>query len=139
MKNYSLHEISKVLAGVALADIITMVWLASQNLLPTHFMGLWMSPEMVLPSVIFTLSLFIVFVHYGWHIGKIPRMREGSYLLIMGAFFALITIAHLWSLLGGGELQIMDFTMPLWLSWIGVGATAYIAYMSFVLMGRIKK
>jgi hypothetical protein len=139
MKNYSLHEAAKVLAGVVLADLVTIVWLASAKLLPVHFLGIPVTSATLLPTVMFDLALVIILVHYGWHIGKMPRMREGSFLLVIGAIFAVVTLAHVWSLLTGNPLVILDFTMPLWLSWIGVAITAYLTYTSFILMGRAKR
>ncbi len=139
MKNYSLHEAAKVLAGFVLADLITIVWLSSAKLLPVHVLGLAVTSQTLLPMVMFDIALFLVLLHYGWNIGKMPRVREGSYLLAMGALFGLITVAHLWSILEGSSLTILDFTMPLWLSWVGVAVTAYLTYMSFMLMGKTKR
>lgn len=136
MKTRPLQEISKVLAGMTLADLISIVWLSSQHLLPAHFMGLDFGQQMVVPAVVFDLALFIIFVHYGWHVGKIPRPRERAYLLIVGIVFAVVAVAHLLRLFSSGSLVLMGWAVPLWLSWIGVLVTAYLSYTSFILAAR---
>lgn len=131
MNKRSLQEIAKFAAGLVAADLITLVWVAQANLLPVHFMGLDFGPEMVVPGVIFDLALLLILIHYGWHVGKIPAPREHTYLLVAGAVFTVVAVAHLWRLFASADLVIVGWAVPLWLSWFGVAITAYLAYASF--------
>ncbi len=131
MNRRSLQEVAKFAAGLVAADLITLVWLAQTSLLPVHFMGLDFGASMVIPGVVFDLALLLILIHYGWHIGKIPAPREHTYLLVTGCIFTVIAVAHLWRLFSTGELVLMGWAVPLWLSWFGVAITAYLAYASF--------
>jgi len=131
MNKRSLQEIAKFAAGLVAADLITLVWLSQTSLLPVHFMGVSFGPDMVLPGVVFDLALLLILIHYGWHIGKIPAPREHTYLLLAGVIFTIVAVAHLWRLFAQGELVLMGWEVPLWLSWFGVIITAYLAYTSF--------
>jgi hypothetical protein len=139
MNRRSLQEVCKFAAGLVAADLITLVWLSQAKLLPVHFMGLTFGPQMVVPGVIFDLSLLFILIHYGWHIGKIPGPREHTYLVVAGVIFTLVSIAHLWRLFASAPLVIMDWSVPLWLSWFGVAIAAYLAYTSFRLALHVKK
>ncbi len=139
MKRRSLQEIAKFAAGLAAADLITLVWLAQTNLLPVHFMGLTFGPEMVVPGVIFDLAVLFILIHYGWHIGKIPAPREHTYLLIVGVVFTLVAVAHMWRLFSSADLSVMGWGVPLWLSWFGVAMAAFLAYTSFRFALHVKK
>lgn len=131
MNKRSLQEISKFLAGLVVADLITEVWLATSGMLPVHFLGASFGPETVVPAVIFDLALLMVLVHYGWHIGKIPAPREHTYLVVAGAVFTVVALAHVWRIFASGELVLLGWEVPLWLSWFGVILAAYMAYASF--------
>lgn len=131
MNRRSLQEVCKFAAGLVAADLITMVWLATQGLLPVHFLDFNFSPDMLVPAVIFDLALLLILIHYGWHVGKIPAPREHAYLLVVGIVFAIVAIAHLWRLFSAADLSLMGWEVPLWLSWFGVAVTAYLSYASF--------
>lgn len=131
MNRRSLHEISKFAAGLVAADLVTLVWLSVSGMLPVHFLGTSFGPESVVPGVIFDLALLLVLIHYGWHVGKIPAPREHTYLLVVGVVFTVVAVAHLWRIFATGDLTIMGWVVPLWLSWFGVIITAYLAYTSF--------
>ena len=137
MGHKSLQEVSKFLSGLVAADLITLVWLSQTKLLPVHFMGATFDSTMVLPGVIFDLALFIILVHYGWHMGKIPQMRERTYMMVAAVIFTIVAAAHLWRLFAAGNLVFMGWTVPLWLSWFGVAVTAYLAYESYRFAARI--
>ena len=139
MNRRSLQEVAKFAAGLVAADLITLVWLAQSKLLPVHFMGLSFGPEMVVPGVIFDLALLLILMHYGWHIGKIPGPREHTYLIIVGVVFTIVALAHLWRIFATGELVLMGWVVPLWLSWFGVAIAAYLAYSSFRFALHVKK
>ena len=131
MNKRSLQEVAKFAAGLVAADLVTLVWLSQAHLLPVHFMGVDFGASMVLPGVIFDLALLVMLVHYGWHIGKIPSPREHTYLLVAGIIFSVVAVAHLWRLFATGNLVLMGWVVPLWLSWFGVAIAAYMAYASF--------
>jgi hypothetical protein len=94
--------------------------------------------DMLLPSLIFDIALFLILVHYAWHVGKIPAMRERSYVFFVGCLFTLVAVIHLWRVFTGADLMIGEWDTPVWLSWFGVAVTAYLAYMSFHLAARMK-
>jgi len=131
MNKRSLHEIAKFAAGLVAADLVTLVWLSMAGLLPVHFMGADFGPEAVVPGVVFDLALLLILIHYGWHVGKIPAPREHTYMLIVGVVFTVVALAHLWRIFATGDLSIMGWVVPLWISWFGVIITAYLAYTSF--------
>lgn len=138
MKNSSLHEIAKFGAGLIAADFLWFLWFSQQHIHSANFFGMTVTTDMLLPGLIFDIALFIVLVHYGWHIGKIPAMRERSYIFIAGVIFTLVAVAHLWRIFAGADLMLGNWDVPVWLSWFGVAVTAYLAYMSFHLAARIK-
>ena len=139
MKHYRLHEAAKFLAGIVLADFITEWWLWSQGLLPVNVFGVTITPEMVPTILTFDVALFIVLVYYGWHIGKLPAVREKSYLFIVGIVFAVVALLHISRLLFSYDLVVADWEVPVWLSWIGTLITAYLSYMSFHLAARVRR
>ena len=94
--------------------------------------------EMILPNIIFDVALFLMLVHYAWHVGKIPAMRERSYIFVAGCIFTLVAAMHLWRVFTGADLMIGDWDAPVWLSWFGVSVATYLAYMSFHLAARMK-
>jgi hypothetical protein len=138
MKNSSLHEVAKFAAGVVAADFLWLLWFSQQHLNSVSFFGMSVTSEMLLPNLIFDIALFIMLVHYAWNIGRIPAMRERSYIFLAGCIFTFVAILHLWRVFTGVDLQLGDWDAPVWLSWFGVGVTTYLAYMSFTLVGRIK-
>jgi hypothetical protein len=138
MNKRALQEVAKFAAGLVAADLITEAWLATTNMLPVHFLGFDFSPEMLVPAVVFDLALLFILIHWGWHIGKIPAPREHTYLLVVGIIFAVVALAHLWRLFAAGDLAIMGWEVPLWLSWFGVLLTTYMSYASFRLALRTR-
>ena len=94
--------------------------------------------EMLLPNLIFDLALFIILVHYGWHVGKIPAVREKSYMFIAGLIFSFVAIIHFWRIFSGADLILGSWETPIWLSWFGLAVTAYLAYTSFRLAAKVK-
>lgn len=139
MKHYRLHEAAKFLAGLVLADMITEWWLWTSGLLPATFLGITITPEMVPTILTFDVALFVVLVYYGWHIGKLPAVREKSYLLIVGVVFAAVALLHLSRALFGYDLVIGEYEIPVWLSSMGTLITAYLSYMSFHLSARVRR
>ena len=139
MRRHTLQEAAKFLAGVIAADFFALLWFSQAGYFPADFYGLTLTPDMVLPGLVFDVAVFIILVHYGWSIGRIPAMRERAYLILAGAVFSLVALAHLWRLFTSAPLVVDGVALPLWLSWFGVLITVYLAYTSFHIGLRLKK
>ena len=139
MRNSSMHEIAKFAAGIVAAEFLWTLWFSQQGVASIGFLGLTFMQEMVLPTLIFDIALFIILVHYAWHIGKIPQMRERTYVLVAGCVFTVIAIAHIWRIFSGSELVLGGWSIPLWLSWFGIAVTTYLAYASFHFVTRLER
>lgn len=137
MKHRHLHDIAKFAAGLVFADLVSLIWYAQAGMFPVSFMGVQFTTDIVVPGIVFDLALLLILIHYGWNIGKIPRMRERSYLVFAGVLFSLIAIAHLLRLFESIDIVIAGWVVPLWLSWFGVIVTSYLAYSSFVFATRM--
>jgi hypothetical protein len=138
MNKSSLHEVAKFAAGLVAADFLWLLWFSQQKIASITFIGATFTHDVVIPGLIFDLALFIILVHYAWHIGKIPAMRERSYVFLAGCVFTFVAAAHLWRIFSGADLVLGNWDAPVWLSWLGVAITTYLAYMSFHLVARIK-
>jgi hypothetical protein len=138
MSKSSLQEVAKFAAGLVAADFAWLLWFSQQHLHSVTFFGMTVTSDMLLPSLIFDTALFIILVHYAWHVGKIPAMRERSYIFVAGCIFSFVAIVHLWRVFNGVDLILGDFDAPIWLSWFGLAVTTYLAYMSFHLAARMK-
>ncbi len=139
MKHSTLHELAKFGAGLVAGDFISIWWLQSQGFLPISFMGITFTSEMVIPALIFDAALFLILIHYGWHIGKIPALRERSYLMVAGVVFGVVAAAHFVRALFQMDLTLMNWMVPHWLSWTVVVVIGYLSYMSFRLAMRMKR
>ena len=131
MRNHPLQEVAKLAAGLIAADFLWLVWFAQSGLHWASFFGMTMTQDLLLPAMIFDIAAFIILVHYGWNIGKIPLVRERTYVLLAGAIFVIVALAHLWRIFTGADLIIMNWDVPVWLSWFGIAVAAYLAYASF--------
>ncbi|MGH7141155.1 MAG: hypothetical protein ACREGH_00780 [Minisyncoccia bacterium] len=138
MRHQTLREIAKFASGLVAADFLCGIWFWGAGMLPVPFMGTTITAGMVGPWLIFDVVLFLFLVHYGWHTGKIPNLRERTYTLVAGILFTIVALAHFIRIFTGAEFSIFGWTVPLWLSWIGVIVTTYLAYMSFHLTVRLK-
>jgi hypothetical protein len=138
MSHRNLHEGAKFAAGIVAADFIATAWFYMEGLLPYEFMGVTITNDMVGPILIFDAALLMALVHYGWNIGKLPALRERMYLLIAGTLFSAIAIVHIMRVLFGTEVIVDGYSMPLWLSWVGICVTTYLSYMSFRLGTQLK-
>ena len=138
MKNSSLHEVAKFAAGVVAADFLWLLWFSQLHLKSIAFFGMSVTSDMLLPNLIFDIALFIILVHYAWHVGKIPAMRERSYIFLAGCIFSFVAIMHFWRIFSGADLQLGDWDAPVWLSGFGLAVSTYLAYMSFHIVTRLK-
>ncbi|MDE1925475.1 MAG: hypothetical protein KGH79_04880 [Patescibacteria group bacterium] len=139
MRRHTLQEWAKFAAGVIAADFFFLLWFSQVGAFPVDFYGMSLTADMVLPSLIFDIAVFLILVHYGWNLGKIPHLRERSYLMVAGIIFTIVALAHLWRLFSSASLVIVGWEVPLWLSWFGVMITAYLAYTSFYFAMRLRK
>ena len=139
MKQHPLQEIAKFASGLVVADFFSLLWFSQQGLLPMQFMGATITPGMVFPGLVFDICLFLILIHYGWHIGTLRTPRERTYLLIAGVIFTVVGAAHLWRVFSTAPLVLLGWSVPLWLSWFAVAVTAYLAYASFHFALRLKK
>lgn len=60
------------------------------------------------------------------------------YIRITGFIVCIVGFVHLFRLLGGWVIVINGWTMPLWLSILGVVGPWYLAYNAWVLAKKIK-
>jgi hypothetical protein len=136
MSHKFLREAAKFCAGLVAADFLTLMWAWSNDLFPVQTWGVSWSADVVLPAAAFDIGLFIILVHYGWHLGRIPRPKERMYLLVAGAIFSVVAVAHLVRIFTQGDFVLWGWTVPLWLSWLGTMIAAYLAYASFHFSAR---
>ena len=127
MKHQKLHDLAKFAAGLVLADFICGWWLLSSHLLPVNFMGVTATESMGAPWLIFDAALFVILVHYGWYVGKVPTLRTRAYFITAGVVFGIVALAHLVRLFASTDIVVAGFAIPLWLSWIGTAAAAYLS------------
>lgn len=125
-------------AGLVVGDFLTQWWFYQQNLLPLKFLGITFTASMIMPALLFDLALFLILVHYGWNIGKMPRPKERTYLLIVGALFTVVALVHLLRIFSGAAPAILGWSAPLWLSWLGTIITSYLAYASFHFFKQLR-
>ena len=60
-------------------------------------------------------------------------MTQRTYSLVTSVLFFLIAILHALRLLRGWQVTIGAVVVPLWVSWIGLVITVYLAYQGFRL------
>jgi len=131
--NQKLHEIAKFLSGLILGDFICLWWLSAGGYLPMSIIGITWTQSIVAPGLVFDAVLFIILVHYGWHIGKTPKLNNRTYFSVVGTILGLVALLHLFRLFTGVNIIIAGWQVPLWLSWVGTIVAAYLSYMSFRL------
>jgi hypothetical protein len=138
MRRAWLHEAAKFCAGLVTADFFTQWWLMSQPFDAAQFLGISVTKEMLGPAMLIDVFLFLILIHYAWHVGKLPRVKERVYFVFAGAIFTVVCLAHLARVLTGAEFVIFGWYVPVFLSWIGIVVSFYLAYASFHLAGRRK-
>lgn len=138
MSQKTLHELAKFGSGLVAADLATTLWFAYSGLLPITSLGITFTENMIWPAIVFDTALLGALIHYGWNIGKIPALRERSYLLLAGTVFGVVALAHFWRILFEVDLVVLDWAIPQWISWTATIVTAYLSYMSFHLAVRRK-
>lgn len=139
MRYNPLQELAKLAAGLAAADFFWLVWFNQSHLRSASFFGMTMSQDMVLPAMVFEVAVFLILVHYGWNIGRIPQLRERAYILGVGVVFTIVAVAHLYRIFANGDLNLMGWDVPVWLSWFGVMVATYLAYSSFHMLSKLPR
>lgn len=132
MRHKTLREIAKIASGIVLADIVTTLWYSGAGLLPMTVLGVRWTSSMVPEILVFDIALFILMVHFGWHM-KLPieSPSERTLLIIAGAIFLVVALGHLARLAFGLRFILGDFRIPAWLSWLGIVITSYLSYSCF--------
>jgi hypothetical protein len=60
-------------------------------------------------------------------------MTQRSFFLITSILFLLIALLHAIRLLQGWQVTIGGTVVPLWVSWIGLAISGFLAYEGFLL------
>ena len=60
-------------------------------------------------------------------------MTQRTFFLITSILFLLIALLHAVRLLQGWQVTIGGAVVPLWVSWIGLAISAFLAYEGFLL------
>ena len=60
-------------------------------------------------------------------------MKEGAFLLVTSAIFALIALLHALRLIYGWNVTIEAWTVPIWVSAVGFVIAGYLAVQGFLL------
>ena len=60
-------------------------------------------------------------------------MNRKTFSLVTGAIFSVIAVLHLLRAVLGWNAVIGSFTIPMWLSWVALVVTVYLAYTAFKL------
>jgi hypothetical protein len=60
-------------------------------------------------------------------------MTQRTFCLVTAMLFLLIALLHAVRLLRGWQITIEGAVVPLWVSWIGLAITAYLAWQGFRL------
>jgi hypothetical protein len=139
MRYHPLQEVAKLAAGLAAADFFWLVWFTQSHLRSAQFFGMTVTQDMALPAMVFEVAVFLILVHYGWNIGRIPQIRERNYMLVVGIVFTVVAVTHLYRIFTDGDLVVFGWMAPIWLSWLGVIIAAYLAYASFHMLAHTGK
>ena len=55
-------------------------------------------------------------------------MGYKKYCLVSGIVFSLVALAHLLRIVDAMTIQVGDYAVPMWVSWIGLIVTAGLAF-----------
>jgi hypothetical protein len=138
MRRHTLQEWAKFVAGFIAADFFWLLWVSQTGSFPVQFYGMSLTMDMVFPALLFDAAVFLLLIHYGWNLGKIPALRERTYLMVGGVIFTIVGVTHLWRVFTNAALVIAGWEVPFWLSWMGVLVALYLAYTSFHFATRMK-
>ncbi len=60
-------------------------------------------------------------------------MKNNTYTRVSGILFSIIAVLHLSRIVQGWSAVIAGWSIPLWLSWVAVVVTGYLAYNGLLL------
>jgi hypothetical protein len=63
-------------------------------------------------------------------------MDQKTFSLLAGVIFALVALLHLLRIYMGWPVLITDWTLPMWLSWIGLVVAGSLSYFGLRLAAR---
>ena len=63
-------------------------------------------------------------------------MDTKTYVTVSGVLFLILAIAHIVRLVYGWEISVAGWSVPLWVSWLGIALTGFLAYSSFLLQKK---
>ena len=63
-------------------------------------------------------------------------MKQGAYFLVTSAIFALIALLHALRLFYGWKVTMEEWTVPDWVSWVGLLIAGYLACQGFLLKNK---
>lgn len=58
---------------------------------------------------------------------------EKMYIKLTGTIFSIVAILHLLRLIFGWEVIMGNWQIPIWVSFVGVGVSGFLAYIAFKL------
>ena len=61
-------------------------------------------------------------------------MKSKVYLMVSGSLFALVALLHLLRIVFNWQAVIGGWTVPMWLSWIGLAVTATLCVWAYGLV-----
>jgi hypothetical protein len=132
MSHHFLRDLAKVGVGLVIADLLSVIWLATTGLLPVTILGVSWSTDMIPAVVVFDAALLVCFAHLGWNVRMpVTSPSERTLLLATGTIFLCVAVLHFLRLVFSLPLALGDFMIPLWLSWLGFAITLYFAYSNF--------
>ena len=60
-------------------------------------------------------------------------MNQKTFTLTAGVVFSIIAVLHVLRLVFGWQAVIGSWNVPLWISWVAIAASGYLAYTAFTL------
>jgi hypothetical protein len=63
-------------------------------------------------------------------------MDQKTFILIAGVIFAIVALAHLLRILMGWPIEIDNWTVPMWLSWIALVIAGGLSYFGLSLISQ---
>lgn len=64
-------------------------------------------------------------------IWRLKNMDHKKYCVVSGTLFALVALAHLLRIVADMPVQVDDFAIPMWVSWIATIVPAGLAFWAF--------
>lgn len=129
--HYYLQEIAKFLSGLIAADMIFGLWLGLGRGYISIFLGIPLSYKLIEFWLIADTVLFIILVHYAWHIRLPLRQPKKIFYIILGIIFTLLAAIHLFRIFFPFSVLIDTFVVPVGISVAGFLFASFLAYTSF--------